>query len=354
MTTNDELAVSVVRDEDAFDVAAVHSWLQTEVALPPSLPMVRQFTGGSSNLTYLLRYQAGGPELILRRPPQGAKAAGAHDMDREYRVQRGLRPVFPYVPQMIGFCADTTVIGSPFYVMERVPGRILRGADRGDLLLPPEQTRRLAQRVFDILAMLHEVDVDVAGLTDLSRGPGYVRRQVEGWARRYRAARTENVPDFGVVMDWLSANQPPDTRLCLIHNDFRLDNVILDEQNDVSAVLDWEMATVGDPLMDLGSALAYWVQADDDEMYRISRRQPSDVSGMPTRTEIVDRYRAQTGIALDNWSFYEVFGLFRLAVICQQIYLRYHLGQTTNPAFKDFWIFVTYLDERCRRLARIT
>ena len=342
--------VSAVRAEDAFDVGAADGWLRRRTELPPGLPEVRQFSGGSSNLTFLLTY-AGGPELVLRRPPRGQKAASAHDMSREVRVQTALAPVFPLVPHVLGLCEDEAVLGSPFYVMERVPGTILRGRLPDGLTLDAGQARGLAVRVFDVLAELHAVDVKAAGLADLGRGPGYVGRQVSGWTRRFRAARTDDVPDLEGVMAWLDAHQPPDVGQVLVHNDFRLDNVVLDDELRAVAVLDWELATVGDPLMDLGGALAYWVQSDDDDVFRLSRRQPSDLPGMPTRAEIVARYAERTGRPVDGWAFYEVFGLFRLAVIAQQIYYRYAHGQTTNPAFKDLGYFVGYLDERTRRLA---
>jgi aminoglycoside phosphotransferase (APT) family kinase protein len=243
------------------------------------------------------------------------------------------------------------VLGADFYVMERLAGTILRGRLPKGMDLSPEQARALGLRAVDSLVELHQVDAAAAGLTDLGKGPGYVRRQVSGWSERYRRARTENVPDFEPVMAWLAEHQPEDVANCLVHNDFRLDNLVLDADLQVIGVLDWEMATLGDPLMDLGGALAYWVQADDDDMFRLSKRQPTDLPGMPTRADVVDRYRERTGLTVDHWAFYEVFGLFRLAGIAQQIYYRYHHGQTTNEAFKDFWFFVTYLDERCRRLA---
>lgn len=342
------------REEDAFDVLALDSWLRPRLPSTPGseLPVVEQFAGGASNLTYLLRYP-GSPELVLRRPPEGHKAASAHDMAREYRVQHALRGSFPFVPRMTALCEDETVLGSTFYVMERVSGTILRGRLPAAMILDAEQARALAERAFGTLADLHTVDVAAAGLADLGRGPGYVQRQVTGWSERFRAARTDNVPDFTCVMGWLAANQPPDVAAALVHNDFRLDNVVLDEQLGVRAVLDWEMATVGDPLMDLGSALAYWVQADDDQQMQLAKRQPSDLAGMPTRAELVSGYAARTGLPVQGWVFYEVFGLFRLAAICQQIYYRFHHNQTSNPAFKDFWIFVSYLDERCRRIAGI-
>jgi aminoglycoside phosphotransferase (APT) family kinase protein len=317
--------------------------------LPASPPEVRQFGGGASNLTYLLRYAD--RDLVLRRPPSGVKAASAHDMVREHRVQSALAPQYPYVPQMVALCTDPSVLGADFYVMERVVGTILRGRLPEGLTLAPEQAHALGLRAVDALLELHGVDVERAGLADLGKGRGYVGRQVTGWSERYRRARTDNVPDFEPVMAWLAAEQPDDVATVLVHNDFRLDNLVLDESLHVAAVLDWEMATLGDPLMDLGGALAYWVQADDDEVYRLSKRQPSDLPGMPTRAELVAHYAARTGLDVSGWTFYEVFGLFRLAVIVQQIYYRFHHGQTTNPAFEHFWVFVGVLEERCRRIA---
>jgi aminoglycoside phosphotransferase (APT) family kinase protein len=341
-----------LRDEDAFDIEALHGWLSGRVdGLGDQPPQVRQFGGGASNLTYLLRYPS--RDLVLRRPPAGHKAASAHDMRREHRVQAALGPHYPYVPEMVAFCDDPSVLGTEFYVMQRIEGTILRGRLPQGMALSPEQARELGYRGVDSLVELHQVDAVAAGLGDLGKGVGYVGRQVSGWSERYRRARTENVPDFEPVMAWLAQRQPDDLATCLVHNDFRLDNLVLDVDLRVVGVLDWEMATLGDPLMDLGGALAYWVQADDDEGMRVSKRQPTDLPGMPTRAEVVEHYRARTGLAVDDWAFYEVFGLFRLAGIAQQIYYRFHHGQTTNPAFQDFWLFVSYLDDRCRRIAGI-
>lgn len=337
-----------VRHEDAFDAGALHAWLSTQVDGLGGPPLVRQFGGGASNLTYLLRYDD--RDLVLRRPPVGAKAASAHDMRREYRVQDSLRPHYPYVPRMVAFCDDALVLGSDFYVMERLRGTILRGKLPTGVSLSEEQAAALGRRAVDSLVALHQVDAAAAGLDDLGRGVGYVGRQVAGWSERYRQARTDDVPDFASVIAWLDRHQPQDVRNCLIHNDFRLDNLVLDADLQVIGVLDWEMATLGDPLLDLGGALAYWVQADDDEMMLLSKRQPTDLPGMPTRAEVVERYTAATGLAVGSWTFYEVFGLFRLAGIVQQIYLRYVRGQTTNPAFQHYGHFVTYLESRCSSL----
>ena len=341
-----------VRDEDAFDVSAVDAWLRPQVPDLTGPPEVRQFSGGASNLTYLLRYPE--RDLILRRPPPGTKAASAHDMAREYRVQDALKPVFPYVPEMVALCQDQAVLGSDFYVMERVPGTILRKDIPPQLDLDAAATRRLCESVIDRLVDLHRVDPAAAGLTDLGKGPGYVARQVEGWSRRYRAAKTWNVPSFDKVMRWLDANQPGDVGACVIHNDFRLDNVVLgpDDPQRIDGILDWEMATIGDPLMDLGGALAYWVEAGDGRLMQSSRRQPTNAPGMLTRAEVVARYADRSGRQVDDWPFYEAFGLFRLATIAQQIYHRYHHKQTRNPAFRNFWIAVNYLDRRCRRVIR--
>ncbi len=340
-----------VRDEDAFDVGAAHAWLGAHLDGFTSLglPEVRQFPGGASNLTYLLRYPE--RDLVLRRPPTGHKAASAHDMAREYRVQRQLRPFFPYVAEVLALCQDEAVIGSPFYVMTRIEGLILRGAVPPGLKMTPPEAHSLGLRAMDCQVSLHQVDTVAAGLSDLGRGPGYVGRQVAGWTQRFRRSRTDNVPSFETVMAWLDRSQPPDVATCLIHNDFRLDNLVLTPEMHVVGVLDWEMATLGDPLMDVGETLAYWIQADDDEVLQLFKRQPSDLAGMPTRAELAAYYCSQTGRVVDDWVFYEVFGLFRLAAIMQQIYYRYHHGQTTNPAFQEFWLLVSYLEERCRKVA---
>ncbi|MFJ7215843.1 phosphotransferase family protein [Amycolatopsis sp. NPDC098790] len=340
-----------VREEDAFDAAAVHAWLATRLeGLGAEPPSVRQFPGGASNLTYLLTYPD--RELILRRPPAGHKAASAHDMRREYRVQHALKPVFPYVPRMLAFGDDESVLGGDFYVMEKLDGLILRGDLPEGVTLAPEQARSLSGKVVDRLVDLHAVDVEAAGLADLGKGAGYVERQIRGWSDRYVAARTDNVGDFAEVRTWLASNQPAEVKICLIHNDYRLDNLVLDAPDtlNITGVLDWEMATLGDPLMELGSMLAYWVEAGDDDVMKASRRQPTHLPGMFTRAEFVARYAEKTGLEVGDWRFYEVYGLFRLAAVLQQLYRRYHDGATRNPAFKDFWQFVGYLDWRCREI----
>lgn len=338
-----------VREEERFDVEKMHQWLAQQVPDLEGMPEVKQFSGGASNLTYLLSYPD--RDLILRRPPFGHKAKGAHDMVREYRVQASLKPVYPAVPDMVALCEDEAVMGCDFYVMERIKGIIPRANLPKGLTLSEAQTRQLCQGVIDKLIELHQVDYKAAGLEHLGKGGGYVKRQIDGWSGRYEKSKTWNVPGWRYVMDWLQANMPADVATVIIHNDFRFDNVVLDadDPQKIIGVLDWEMATLGDPLMDLGNSLAYWVQADDDRLQQMLRRQPTHLPGMFTRREVVDYYCDRMNLKPDNWTFYEVYGLFRLAVIVQQIYYRYHHKQTRNPAFKHFWLFNHYLQWRSKR-----
>lgn len=332
--------LTAVREEDRFDIAKVHTWLRPFIN-QDQIPEVLQFRSGASNLTYLLRYPD--LELVLRKPPIGTKAASAHDMNREFLIQSRLQSVFPLVPKMIALCQDQSVMNSDFYVMEHVKGQIFRrdipeGITASDISV-------MADSLINGLVQLHAVDSSI--LAELNKGTGYVQRQVEGWSKRYRNALTDDVPIAEKLMAWLSANQPNDIDSCIIHGDWRIDNVVFDLENArIKGVLDWELATVGDPLMDLGSALAYWVDRDDEAAFASLRRQPSHLPGMPTRDEFVTRYLELSGRKCDDFTFYEVFGLFRLAVIIQQIWARFHLGQTTNPAFAGFGAAVNTLINR--------
>ena len=337
-----------VRTEDSFDIDAVHEWLLKNTQTPIDKPRVEQFRAGASNLTYLLTYND--RELILRRPPVGTKAASSHDMKREYLIQRTLRPDFSLVPQVIALCEDQTVIGSDFYLMQRVKGVIFRRDLPKGISLNPADITLIGNLVIDGLVLLHHVNSQ--SLSALNKGPGYVARQVEGWSRRYRAARTPDVADAEVLMKWLDQNQPEDIASCVIHGDWRLDNIVfnLDKEPRLVGTLDWELATVGDPLMDLGSAMAYWVDRDDDVAFANLRRQPSHLLGMPTRKEFVDRYLGKSEWDCSDFTFYELFGLFRLTVILQQIWARYQAGQTTNPAFAEFGNAVNLLIHRAMRM----
>ncbi len=313
--------------------------------------IVQQFPSGFSNLTYHLR--CGDREFVMRRPPFGTKAKSAHDMKREYTILKALKPFYPYCPEPLAYTEDPSILGCPFYIMERLHGIILRKNLPEGLAFSPREMQQLCETLLDVLVELHQIDYNKAGLGELGHPQGYVRRQVEGWSQRYRNARTDDAPDFEAVMAWLAAEMPADTPSpAIIHNDYRFDNVVLDETSPqkIIGVLDWEMATVGDPLMDLGNTLAYWVQADDPEETQLMRLMPTHLEGAMTRRELVNRYMAKTGRTTDDFAFYSAFGLFRLAVIAQQIYYRYYHGQTKDERFKTLIFGVHVLEKAARRV----
>lgn len=320
-----------VRPEDAIDLDRLLDYVGPRVGGFARQVDLRQFPSGASNRTYLLR--CGDEEWVLRMPPFGTKAATAHDMGREFRVLERLHPVFPLCPRPILACDDASVLGAPFYLMERLRGLILRRDLPAGLAYSPRAAHRLCENLVATHAALHAIDWQAAGLADLGHPQGYVERQVRGWNERYRRARTADVPDGEPVMAWLEAHRPADSpRPSIVHNDYRLDNVVLDPEDAVTirGVLDWEMATIGDPLMDLGCALAYWVEAGDPPELERLRLQPSHLEGMLTRRELATLYAQRSGREVGDISYYEVFGLFRLAVIAQQIYYRFARGETTS------------------------
>jgi aminoglycoside phosphotransferase (APT) family kinase protein len=340
-----------VRDEDRLDIARVDAFLQSHIDGLAGEPTIRQFPGGASNLTYLIAY--GDRELVLRKPPAGVKAKSAHDMLREARVMAALKPHYPSVPAILATCDDPAVLGSDFYVMQRLRGIILRRDLPPGLGLDEDGVRKLCERFIDRLVELHAIDATDPDLARIGKGEGYVARQVSGWIERWRKALTEGTDPCEDVIEWLVEKQPArDAMTCVIHNDFRFDNVVLDPANplEIVGVLDWEMATLGDPLMDLGGSLAYWVQADDEPAFQALRRQPTHVPGMLMRAEVVDCYARRSGLGVGSFDFYEAFGLFRLMVIIQQIFRRFALGQTTNPQFAGFGDAARCMGMRCRRL----
>ena len=278
-------------------------------------------------------------EFVLRRPPFGHKAKSAHDMGREYRILNQLNAGFPYCPKAYVHCTDESVIGSEFYVMERVNGIILRADLPAELNFSPEQTTQLCKSFIDKLVELHNVDYQACGLGDLGKPEGYVARQISGWSDRYEKALTPDAPLWTEVKAWLNEKMPADhPKSAIVHNDYRFDNVILDPHNpmQIIGVLDWELTTIGDPLMDLGNTLAYWIEAGDPAPVQLMRRQPSHAPGMLTRREFVDYYAERSGIQIDNFDFYYTYGLFRLAGIVQQIYYRFYHGQTQDKRFAQF------------------
>ncbi|MCQ4272806.1 phosphotransferase family protein [Pseudomonas kuykendallii] len=326
-----------IRDGEELDAAAIDAYLKTQIPGLDGTPRISQFPGGASNLTYLLEYP--GQEFVLRRPPFGHKAKSAHDMGREFRILNLLRDDFPYCPKAYVHCVDESVIGAEFYVMERVKGIILRADLPAELNLDETRTRALCKSFIDKLVDLHNVDYQACGLGDLGKPEGYVQRQIGGWSDRYEKALTPDAPSWEPVKAWLKDKMPADhPKPGIVHNDYRFDNVILDPNDPmrIIGVLDWELTTIGDPLMDLGNTLAYWIEAGDPAPVQLMRRQPSNAPGMLTRQEFVDYYAERAGIDIPSFDFYYTYGLFRLAGIVQQIYYRFYHGQTQDKRFAQF------------------
>ncbi len=340
-----------IRTGEELDTSKLDAYIKDVLPGAGGKINILQFPSGFSNLTYLVT--VGEQEFILRRPPFGKKAKTAHDMKREYTILKSLHPVFPYVPEPLAYSEDPEIMGSPFYLMERMKGIILRKDFPKGLVLKEEAIAKLCKNFMSILSRLHHLDYNQCGLDTLGRPEGYVKRQVDGWSRRYRDARTPDVPDFEKVMNWLADNMPADCpNPGIIHNDYKFDNVVLNSENplDIIGVVDWEMATIGDPLMDLGASLAYWVNADDPDEMQLIRSLPTNVSGMLSRRQIVDLYADIAGVTIDKFEFYYCYGLFRLAVIAQQIYYRYFHGQTQDERFKMLSFAVQVLEKAALRV----
>ena len=296
--------------------------------------VVKQFTHGYSNLTYLLQIE--NKEYVLRKPPKGAIKRG-HDMSREFKVQSGVAKAFSKVPKMYGFSNDENILGSDFYIMEKMEGIILNYAAAKSRNITSNNYETIANSWLNTLVELHNVDYKYIGLGDLGKPEGYVERQVTNWSKQYVKAKTDEYPEADLVMQWIQENQPKKYDHCLIHNDFKYDNVVFKDNSwqEVSAVLDWEMATLGDPLMDLGTSLGYWTISSDHEFVKQGIPSPTIFEGNPKRSEIAKIYAEKSGRNLDNLIFYYVFGLFKIAVIAQQIYYRYQKGWTTDPRFAN-------------------
>jgi aminoglycoside phosphotransferase (APT) family kinase protein len=334
-----------IRSGEELKVGQLELYLKKQIPDLRGALQIQQFPSGYSNLTYCLQF--GERELVLRRPPFGAKIKTAHDMAREYRILAGLIQVYPKVPQPLLYCDDESLIGAPFYVMERVNGVILRAQPPAGINLSPELMRRLSESCIDNLAEIHQIDYTGAGLGEFGKPEGYVERQIRGWTQRYQNARTDEIPEIERVIEWLNANLPPQSGAALIHNDYKYDNLML-SPNDLSqiiAVLDWEMATIGDPLMDLGTMLGYWVEADDPpemKMFGLTH-----LPGNLSREQLAVRYAEKSGREISNFIFYYVFGLFKIAVIVQQIYFRYWQGHTKDARFAS----LLHVVQACGKMA---
>lgn len=328
---------TAVRTGEELDLDAIAKYLRTHLPDPPAGDLrLEQFPGGHSNLTYLLTI--GEDEFVLRRPPIGPVAPSAHDMPREFRLLAAIHPQFPLAPRPVVLCEDTSVIGVPFYLMERRKGFIVRSRVPAEIDEHLEWRRRVSENVVDTLVALHSVDVYSMGIINLGKPEGFVARQVHGWADRWGRSRTSDVPEMEQAIEWLSTRIPEGSAsdAAIVHNDFKLDNIMLgnDDPSHVVAVLDWEMCAIGDPLIDVGLFLTYWTMEGTDAASTL--RAITNGPGWLTRDEVVSRYADATGKDLSHIRFYEVFARFKIAVVIQQIYFRYVKKQTGDERFKNF------------------
>jgi aminoglycoside phosphotransferase (APT) family kinase protein len=342
-----EDATRPIRAGEELAIPALTAYLDTALGGHGDLA-IEQFPGGHSNLTYLVR--RGDREYVLRRPPVGSKVKSAHDMGREYTVLSKLAPVYARAPRVFAYEQTGDVLGAPFYLMERRRGVILRKQLPAELAADHGAIRRICELLVDALVDLHAVDYAAAGLGDFGKPAGYVERQVTGWTERYTGSQTDDIPAVTEVAAWLKTHLPGDGAPALIHNDFKFDNVIFDPAlTQITGVLDWEMTTIGDPLMDLGTSLSYWSQASDPPAYHQLPFGPTASPGMMTREEVARRYLERSGRKVDSLVFYYAFGLLKTAVIAQQIYFRFAKGLTTDARFAAMIIGVRLLSEQAHR-----
>ncbi len=333
-----------VRAGEELDIARLQPFLQDRLGQTAPIS-VEQFPGGHSNLTYLLRL--GDRELVLRRPPFGSKVRSAHDMSREFRVLSKLHAAYPLAPKALLYCDDLSILNAPFYLMDLIRGLIIRRDPPLGVPFPPETARRLSQVFIDNLARLHGLDYVAIGLADLGKPQGYLERQVKGWIERYHNSKTHDLPEVERISSWLIARMPATRESALIHNDYKYDNLVLDPNDPtrIIGVLDWEMCTLGDPLTDLGTALAYWTDPQDPEDFHEIRSAPTTLPGTLTRAQLVERYADATSRDPGDMVFYLAFARFKVAVIIQQIYYRYAQGLTQDERF-------AVLPERIQALMR--
>ena len=325
-----------VRPDERFDETKLAAYLHGK--LPGSTPplTVRQFGGGAANLTYLLDYgSVNAAQYVLRRPPLGPVAKSAHDMSREYKVLSVLHQAFPQAPQAFLYCDDPDIIGTNFFVMARQQGIVVRRSIPDVYAGFANAPRRMSEALVDTLAQFHAVDYEAIGLGDLGEPSGFITRQIEGWYKRWGNAQTHDLPEMDTVYQWLKENQPINTQFSLVHNDYKLDNVMFDptDPGKLTAVFDWDMCTLGDPLNDLGAMLTYWTEPTDPPYMQAAAMMPVGNLGFMTRQELVDRYAEKSGRDVHNINFYHALGLFRLTVIIAQIYIRYQRGQTQDARF---------------------
>ncbi|MBE9488743.1 MAG: phosphotransferase family protein [Bacteroidetes bacterium] len=324
-----------VRKEEALQLDNLKLFLQKHDLIKNAKSDIetRRFSGGFSNLTYLLLIED--KEYVLRRPPFGAVKRG-HDMSREYKVLSNLYSAFNKIPKVYAFTDDDSILGASFYIMEKANGIILDYKEAKKRDLSPSDFKIISNTWLDTFVELHQVDYNAAGLSDLGKPEGYVKRQITNWAKQYEKAKTDDIPQSELVVNWLQNNLPEENYSSLIHNDFKYDNVMFKDNSwtEINTVLDWEMCTLGDPLMDLGTSLSYWITEDDLDALKKGLPSPTVFKGNPSRSEIIELYSQKSGRQIHNLVFYYVYGLFKLSVIVQQIYYRYHKGYTTDKRFE--------------------
>lgn len=333
MSNNWNDKATTVREGEELNVQALKTYLNQQLPEYTGELTIEQFPGGASNLTYAITI--GDKRLVLRRPPFGPKIKSAHDMSREYKIFSKLINHYDKVPTPILFCEDESIIGREFYIMERLEGVILRGRVPKEMQPTSPVMGKIAYALVETLSDLHKVNYEEAGLEKLGRPKGYNERQVTGWTKRYFNAKTDEITEIEKVSYWLSNNLLPESDSCLIHNDYKYDNVMLDANDwtKIIAILDWEMCTLGDPLMDLGTSLCYWTNPDDPDWFKNATWSPTLLDGNPTRGGVADIYAQISGRDLSNIVYYYVFGLFKIAVVMQQIYKRFKTGHSSNPKF---------------------
>ena len=322
-----------IRDGEEFPIENLEIFLKENDFEINNL-IFKQFPSGYSNLTYFLKSSS--KEFVLRRPPFGAKSLkGGHDMLREYNVLKNLKSQFNKVPKVHLYCDNDDIIGAPFYIMDRVEGYIIRPNLQEQDSPGEEVIRNVSDSLVSTLVELHNVDINEANLNNLGKIDGYVKRQVEGWIKRYNHSKTDIIANMDFVAKWLNDNQPLEVEGSIVHNDFKYDNLVLDKNNHskITAVLDWEMATIGDPFMDLGTTLGYWMDKNDLPELKLFQLSATTLEGNPTREGILEMYESKSGKTIPNPVFYYVFGLFKIAVIAQQIYFRYKKGFTKDRRF---------------------
>jgi aminoglycoside phosphotransferase (APT) family kinase protein len=324
-----------MRAGEKLDLARLESFLVQHFPGLSGRLTVMQFPSGRSNLTYLVRF--GNQEMVLRRPPFGSKVKSAHDMSREYRVLSKLHAFYPEAPRALLYSDDLSVLGAPFYLMDRIRGIILRRDPPQELPFNADTARLLSESFIDNLARLHSLDYAGIGLADLGKPEGYLERQIRGWIERYYGSQTDDFVEVGRISTWLKEHMPETQDATVIHNDYKYDSLVLDPSDitKIVGVLDWEMCTVGDPLTDLGTTLAYWVDPHDPGDLQQIRWGPTTYPGSLTRAQLAERYARITGRDISRLAFYLAFARFKVAVIVQQIYYRYHHGLTRDPRFAN-------------------